>query len=147
VLRAVENEPSFPTVRIGLHAGAVVERDGDLFGATVNLAARLAAHAHAGEILTTESVVAALADDGALRVSSLGVIAFKNVASPLEVFSIEDPTLTVDTATTDPVCRMLVDADDSPARLPYGDHRYFFCSFACAQKFAANPGQYAWSSE
>jgi adenylate cyclase len=142
LLHAVDEEPFFPTVRIGVHTGPVVERDGDIYGGTVNLAARLAAHAHAGEILATGPVVAHLGSPGSLRVSSLGELMFKHVPAPIEVFSIEDPTRTIDAETTDPVCHMVVDADDAPARLPYGDHRYFFCSFACAQKFAEQPGRY-----
>ena len=39
LLTVVDAEPSFPGVRIGIHAGEMVERDGDVFGATVNLAA------------------------------------------------------------------------------------------------------------
>ncbi|MEX0663825.1 MAG: adenylate/guanylate cyclase domain-containing protein [Acidimicrobiia bacterium] len=142
LLRAVDEEPFFPTVRIGVHSGPVVEREGDLYGATVNLAARLAAHAHAGEILATGPVVAQLSDSRNTRVSSLGELTFKNVPAPIEVFSIEDPTRAIDAETTDPVCHMVVDADDAPARLPYGDRRYFFCSFACAQKFAEHPERY-----
>jgi adenylate cyclase len=45
-------EPA-PTLRIGFHAGPVIERDGDLFGDTVNLAARLTQHAARGQILTS----------------------------------------------------------------------------------------------
>jgi len=40
-------------LRIGFHAGPVIRRDGDLFGDTVNLAARLAQHAARGQILTS----------------------------------------------------------------------------------------------
>jgi class 3 adenylate cyclase len=42
-----------PAVRVGLHHGPAVERDGDYFGATVNLAARVSAVATAGEVLVT----------------------------------------------------------------------------------------------
>src|SRR5215217_4714069 len=38
-------------VRVGLHHGPAVERDGDYFGAAVNLAARVSAEASAGEVL------------------------------------------------------------------------------------------------
>jgi class 3 adenylate cyclase len=41
-------------VRIGLNAGEPVEEDGDLFGSSVIIAARVAAHAAAGEILIPE---------------------------------------------------------------------------------------------
>jgi class 3 adenylate cyclase len=43
-------------VRIGMCAGEPVAEDGDLFGSTVNLAARICAAAQAGQILTTPVV-------------------------------------------------------------------------------------------
>lgn len=43
-------------VRIGLNAGEPVQDDGDLFGSSVILAARVAAQAGAGEILIPEPV-------------------------------------------------------------------------------------------
>lgn len=43
-------------VKIGLSVGEPVEDSNDLFGAAVNLAARLCAHANGGQILTTSSV-------------------------------------------------------------------------------------------
>jgi class 3 adenylate cyclase len=38
----------FPLVRVGMHTGPAVERGGDWFGATVNLAARVSAAAAGG---------------------------------------------------------------------------------------------------
>lgn len=40
-------------LRVGFHAGPVLRRNGDVFGDTVNLAARLAAQAAPGQILTS----------------------------------------------------------------------------------------------
>ena len=40
-------------VRVGFHYGVLVERDGDVFGDTVNLAARLAEMASRGQIITS----------------------------------------------------------------------------------------------
>jgi hypothetical protein len=51
----------FPLVRVGMHTGPAVERGGDWFGATVNLAARVSAAAGGGEALLTEATKAALA--------------------------------------------------------------------------------------
>lgn len=47
-------------VRIGLHSGTAIERDGDYFGQNVALAARVAAQAQGGEILVTEEIADAL---------------------------------------------------------------------------------------
>jgi adenylate cyclase len=49
-------------VRIGLHTGTAIERDGDLFGRNVAMAARVAALADGGDILVTEEIAEALAD-------------------------------------------------------------------------------------
>jgi class 3 adenylate cyclase/tetratricopeptide (TPR) repeat protein len=43
-------------IRIGIHAGQVTERDGDLLGQTVHVAARVMAEAVGGEILITDEV-------------------------------------------------------------------------------------------
>lgn len=40
-----------PPIRIGLAVGAVLSRDGDIFGTTVNLAARLVGFAEAGQVV------------------------------------------------------------------------------------------------
>jgi class 3 adenylate cyclase/pimeloyl-ACP methyl ester carboxylesterase len=49
-----EGEPL--NVRVGLNAGEPIEEDGDLFGATVILASRIAAKADGGEILVADTV-------------------------------------------------------------------------------------------
>ena len=49
-------------VRVGIHVGTVVEREGDFFGTNVAMAARVAAHADGGEILVSDDVRQALRD-------------------------------------------------------------------------------------
>ena len=51
-----ESMPEPLHVRVGLNAGEPIQEDGDLFGATVILASRIAAKADAGEILIPEPV-------------------------------------------------------------------------------------------
>lgn len=53
-------------VRIGIHAGVAVQRDGDLFGRNVALTARVASAADGGEILVTDEVCEALGDEPGL---------------------------------------------------------------------------------
>jgi class 3 adenylate cyclase len=50
-------------VRIGLHTGEAIEEDGDFFGQTVILASRIADRAGGGEILVSETVAKAVAND------------------------------------------------------------------------------------
>jgi adenylate cyclase len=49
-------------LRIGLHTGTAIERDGDYFGQNVALAARVAAQAHGGEILVTDEIAASMTE-------------------------------------------------------------------------------------
>jgi adenylate cyclase len=53
-----------PAVRVGLHRGPAVEREGDYFGATVNLAARVSGLASGGEVLVTGHTAALAAELG-----------------------------------------------------------------------------------
>lgn len=50
-------------VRIGLHTGKAIEKDGDWLGHNVAFAARVAAQAQGGEVLVSEEVVAAAEQD------------------------------------------------------------------------------------
>ena len=49
-------------VRVGVHEGRTIVRDGDYFGRTVAIAARVAAHAEGGQVLVTTPVVDTLQD-------------------------------------------------------------------------------------
>ena len=54
-------------VRMGLHTGTAIERDGDYFGRNVAMAARVAAMADGGEVMVTDEIVDALADSPDFR--------------------------------------------------------------------------------
>ena len=88
-------------VRIGMHTDPAVNRDGDWFGAAVNLASRLAAAAQPGEILMMgASHKAAGPTVSAFNVESRGSQSFKNGAAPVAIF-----TLALAAARSPPVCR------------------------------------------
>lgn len=57
-VEALKPEPGRPDfkVRIGAAAGEPIERGDDFFGTTVNLAARLCAHAEPGKVLVTNGI-------------------------------------------------------------------------------------------
>lgn len=77
-------------VRIGAAAGEPVERDKDIFGSTVQLAARLCAHAKADEILVS-NVVAELCAGKGLMFSPLGEVVFKGFDHSIQVHAVEWP--------------------------------------------------------
>jgi class 3 adenylate cyclase len=54
-------------VRIGVHTGQVISRDGDYFGRNVAMAARVAALADGGEVLVTDAVRAETEGSGDRR--------------------------------------------------------------------------------
>lgn len=62
-------EPALPELRIGVAAGPVLLRFGDVYGEVVNIAARLTAHARPNAVLVDRAVAEALADDERFRLS------------------------------------------------------------------------------
>ncbi|MDQ3741173.1 MAG: YHS domain-containing protein [Actinomycetota bacterium] len=132
-----------PAVRVGLHHGSAVERDGDYFGAAVNLAARVSAEASGGEVLLT-GATAALAPqlDGVLY-EPRGRRELRNVREPVELFAAVRAAETTEARLPcDPVCRMAVDPERAAGRLVYEDTTYFFCTLACAGEFARRPERF-----
>lgn len=67
-------------VRIGLHVGATVTHEGDYFGRNVALAARVAAEADGGQILTSDELRSAVTDAGRFRFEPYGELEFKGLA-------------------------------------------------------------------
>ena len=53
-----------PPCHVGLHAGPVLYQEGDYFGQTVNLSARIADYARANEVLVSAAVADASQDAG-----------------------------------------------------------------------------------
>jgi class 3 adenylate cyclase len=68
-------------VRIGLHTGTVISRDGDYFGRNVAMAARVAALADGGEVLVTEPVrsEASASQDRRMRFEEAGTVELKGL--------------------------------------------------------------------
>ncbi len=78
---------ALPPARVGIHAGPVVFQDGDYFGRTVNIAARIADYARPSEVLVSQEVVDAAALDG-VGFTAIGPIELKGVAEPLNLHSV-----------------------------------------------------------
>ncbi len=139
---AVEREPLFPSVRTGVHAGRVVEHHGSFFGSALNVTARVAAHARSSQIFCTERVRALAPALDEIAYKSIGAVAFKNILDPVSLFEVVSGHERVENAAVDPVCRMQVQPETAPARLPYSGRMYYFCSFDCAKIFAEQPERY-----
>jgi adenylate cyclase len=85
-LEMVESVPTraLPPAHVGIHAGPVVFQEGDYFGRTVNLAARIADYARAGEVLVTQEVVDA-AEGMPVRFTEIGAVELKGVSDTLRL--------------------------------------------------------------
>jgi adenylate cyclase len=138
---AVEREPDFLAVQAGIHRGLVVERAGRLFGAPLNLTARLASRARGGQILCTEPVAARAREHPGVEVRPLGEQRFKNVSVPVMAYELVRVNRV--SPFIDPVCRMRVEAGHAATTIAYRGETYRFCSHECAKLFSEAPERYA----
>jgi adenylate cyclase len=86
-LEMVQEVPAsgLPPAHVGVAAGPVVAHGGDYFGKTVNLAARIAGRAGAGQVLVSESVADAVALDY-VTFAELGEIHLDGFVRPVRLF-------------------------------------------------------------
>ena len=77
-------EAGLPPAHVGLHAGPVIFQEGDYYGQTVNVAARIAEYARPGEVLVSQEVVdAASQSDVAFR--EIGPVELKGVGGAMNL--------------------------------------------------------------
>ena len=84
-------QQGLPPAHVGVNVGPVVFRDGDFFGRTVNVAARVADRAGPHEVLVTDDVVRAIPDD-VVRFRPIGPVELKGLAEPLALHLAEPVT-------------------------------------------------------
>lgn len=131
-------------VRVGMHTGAAVRRGEDWFGAAVNVAARVADLARAGEILMTAATREAAGS--AVRPEQLGArgrYELKHVRDPVDLYVLQPKAGAARQLPIDPVCHMTIDPDGCDHRSVYRGIEYHFCSPACADAFNQAPRSYA----
>lgn len=76
-----------PPAHAGIAAGSMVVRDGDVYGHTVNLAARIASHAGAGELLVAADGVDESTGES-LRFVDAGSATLKGIADPVRLLRV-----------------------------------------------------------
>lgn len=125
-----------PELTGGVTTGPVIERPGDVFGATVNLAARLADLAPSGELRVDEPTARRAAADG-WQVEPLGLLEVRGFHEGQSVFRLL--LCHPDECVTDPVCGMrLTPGPTTPSTID-DEQRLWFCSERCRDRFAAGP--------
>jgi adenylate cyclase len=79
----VDADRALPPVRIGMHTGSAVGREGDWYGRAVNVASRLCSVAAGGEVLVSEATLAAAGELHAVSVGERRLHWLKNVTEPV----------------------------------------------------------------
>jgi adenylate cyclase len=73
-----------PPAHVGLHAGPVLFQEGDYFGQTVNLSARIADYARQGEVLVSQAVADASQETG-IAFGDIGPVELKGVSGTVHL--------------------------------------------------------------
>ncbi len=89
-LELIHRAPSegLPPARIGIHAGGVIFREGDYFGRTVNIAARMADYARPSEVLVSEDVMWSSQIPG-VAYRKIGPVTLKGLSDPVSLYIAE----------------------------------------------------------
>ncbi len=72
--------------RIGIHMGDIIIEGDDVFGDSVNLAARLEQQADVGGICVSEAVKGQIAHKSGMRLEDMGQLQVKNISRPIQAY-------------------------------------------------------------
>jgi adenylate cyclase len=86
-LDLVERGPAvdLPPAHVGIHTGPVISQDGDVYGRTVNVAARIASYAQAGQVVVSQET-ARRSGDRQVWFDPLGAVELKGVGEPTPLY-------------------------------------------------------------
>ena len=82
----MDDHPVLGAARAGVVIGPTVQRDGDVFGPFVHLAARLVGEAEVGTALVSTAVADAVRNRAGFAVTPTGERSLKGFDSPVDVF-------------------------------------------------------------
>jgi TolB-like protein/class 3 adenylate cyclase/Tfp pilus assembly protein PilF len=82
-------KPPVP-VRIGIHLGEVLFKEGNIFGDCVNITSRIESMSIPGAVLLSDTVKKQISNNPEFHLTSMGDFEFKNVDDPIEIFSLSN---------------------------------------------------------
>jgi adenylate cyclase len=82
-------------VRVGIHMGDLVMKEGNIYGDVVNLASRIQAVGVPGSIVVSKKIIDELTNHPEINTIPLGHFELKNVKDPQEIFAIKGYGLSV----------------------------------------------------
>jgi len=77
-------------VRIGIHLGDVLFKEGNIFGDCVNITSRIESMGIPGAVLLSDAIKKQINNKPEFQLSSLGHVEFKNVDEPMEIFALSN---------------------------------------------------------
>jgi TolB-like protein len=106
-------------LRIGVNVGDVLVQDGDMFGDSVNVAARLEGLAEPGGICIAANVYEQVKNKLKVKFDDLGFQTVKNITEPVHVYCVRSDRSAVDTGYVTCNARLTLPAKPSIAVLPF----------------------------
>jgi adenylate cyclase len=94
VQQEMRQQPVVP-LRIGIHAGDVLQREGKIYGDVVNIASRIESFAQSGGVFISEKIYDEIRNQHDIRAVSLGLYRLKNITEPMQIFAISGEGLLV----------------------------------------------------
>jgi TolB-like protein len=114
IQKACEDNPAL-SVRIGIHDGEVVFKDGDVFGSGVNIASRLESIAPVGGILISGSGYRNIKNKEGIKTEFLREETLKNVEEPIKIYQVK---VEKDEPPETPPAGIEPPTEKGPSRLP-----------------------------
>lgn len=110
------------SIRVGLHAGPLIEADGDVFGDTVNTAARMTGFAKGDQIITSRATIDRMSPVARGTTRLIAALSVRGKGDDVEVYEVlwseGDDLTTMATASVDQP------AAPSHLRLTHGDRQF-----------------------
>ena len=94
IQHCLQREPQVP-LRIGIHIGEVLLKDGKAYGDGVNIASRIEGLGVAGAVLVSRKVKEEIKNQSDIITQSMGLFQMKNVERPMEVFAVKGEGLVI----------------------------------------------------
>jgi adenylate cyclase len=135
-------EPQFPPVRVGLHWGPVLYREGDYIGSNVNVASRLTEEAQRHQFLLSDEVRRRAKTYEDVEFIRLGRRRLKGLSAEVELYEARAVNPAEVDRVTDPVCGMELGKAEVASRLTWEGREYSFCSDECLRRFVSAPELY-----
>lgn len=133
-------EHHFLSIHAGLHFGPILIENNNLFGSTINVAARIMNMACRGQIFCSSIFLNELPVESKQLFHPIGSHKLKNVMTPIELFELA--SISSGEVYIDPVCHMHIDATKPGQLAPYLGVTYHFCSETCKSLFVEAPEKF-----